>query len=446
MLGLLLASSAMALSVNIAPERTVRVTLEDSIKSAIANNGKLGAAAFDVEAAQAQLTEARARGWPIFEYEYQTAPVPGDVSQAIDSFFSGDVAWLHRMKVGVGLPIYSFGKLSTVKSLAKQGVTASYEQQRRELATVVSEVRQLYYGIQFGDDIRNLLADASKQIQERLNKAEAAGPDTSNPDSLPPTERLKLSVYLAEIEKRADEAEGKQALAREALRIQLGFPPRTRVVLAQVGQRKVNIRLGSLEKYISDAKTSKAEAQLLDVGTEAKRLEYKLEKQKSYPDIGVGGFFELGRTVGDVTGLSATDDFNDPFNFTRAGIGLQLKGRFDPHGAKARVKKKRSEYYKVKTQREIAKEGLSLQAYQAYIEAQTAKEQVVRAERSEKDARRLMFLTKSNLEIGVGDNNDYAESLKSVLLSRAQHLESIFNWNKSIAKLDEAIGVIPNGN
>lgn len=437
-----------------APKRSVRVTLEDCMRLAAQESGKVVAGGHAIDAALAQLDEAKARGWPVFEYEYRTAPVPQDVSDAVRSFFGADLSWLHTMKVGIGLPVYAFGKLSIAKQLAGHGVEAARELRRKEAAVAVAQARQLYYGIQFSDDMIGLLEDADRELTGKIDEdADGASDDASTEARDPgttvdtsktaPVEKLRLRILRTELRKRLDEAHRKRRLALAGLRIQLGFPDRTTLVLDRSGQRAAGVHLHSVARYMDDALAARPDARLVATGREAKRLEYELTRKEALPNIGVGGFFEVGRTIGEVRGLAATDDFNDPFNFTRAGVGVQLKGRFDPHGGSARTRRKQSEYYKVRTEAALAREGIGLEVEQAWLEAVDARTHMHRAEGAAKDARRLLFLTKSNLDIGVGEQAEYGEALKTLLLTQGQYYESIFQWNSALAKLDEKIGVTP---
>lgn len=433
-----------------APVHSVRVTLDDCVRLAAQESGKVAAGGHGIDAALAQLDEAKARGWPVFEYEYRTAPVPQDVSDAVRSFFGGDLSWLHTMKVGIGLPVYAFGKLSIARQLAGHGVDAARELRRKESAVAVAQARQLYYGIQFGDDMIGLLEEADRELTKKIDEdaddasAEARDPDAAvDTSKTAPVEKLRLRILRTELRKRLDEAHRKRRLALAGLRIQLGFPERTTLVLDRHGQRATGTQLHSVARYLDDALAARPDARLVATGREAKRLEYELTRKEALPNIGVGGFFEVGRTIGEVRGLAATDDFNDPFNFTRAGVGVQLKGRFDPHGGSARTRRKQSEYYKVRTEAALAREGIGLEVQQAWLEAVDARTHMHRAEGAAKDARRLLFLTKSNLDIGVGEQAEYGEALKTLLLTQGQYYESIFQWNSALAKLDEKIGVTP---
>jgi len=236
----------------------------------------------------------------------------------------------------------------------------------------------------------------------------------------------------------------KQELGLAALRTNLGLPSGAAIGIAHRALETVPMKLFSLDSYINRALSQRPDANLVEVGVEAKRLEYELERKKMLPDVGLGAFFEIGRTVGAIRGLTATDDFTNPFNYSRGGVGLQLKGRWDPHGGAARILKKQNEFFKVSLQRDMAKAGIALEVEQAYLDAKNAMAQVTRAKESESVARRLLFLTKSNMDIGVGENRDFTDALQLTLITRGQYFESVYEWDSAVAKLAEKTGVVPD--
>ncbi|MBI2974290.1 MAG: TolC family protein, partial [Deltaproteobacteria bacterium] len=392
----------LAEPVDLMPAAPLRMTLEDCIKIALEHNAKLQATGYAVDAARAQFREASAVGWPIVDYEYRSAPIPHDVSNAMDSFFSGDMAWWNKLKVGVGVPIYTFGKLSLAKEMAKSGIAASETQAFQERNSLVSKVRQLYYGVLLAEEVGRLVKEAYKRLDEEIKKREhdddAAGTEENEDDSYSPIENLKMKVFLFDLEKRLAEARQKEAIALEGLRVQMGLSSGTVFTVYSRKLRPVKTDLNLFDDYMQVALKNRPDVKLLSTGLEVKKNQYLLEKRKFFPDLGAGAFFEIGRTATAVQGVTATDDFNDPFNFTRAGIGVQLSGRFDFHGGNARIDKARSEYYKLNLEQMIAKEAVKLDVKDAYLKAKTAQANLGRARKAEKTARQLLFLTQSNYD------------------------------------------------
>lgn len=407
---------------------SLRLSLEDCLLLADQNNAKLTAADYAVEGAGWRHNEAKARFQPVLELTNRMAPVPTDAANAAQSFFEGELTFFNQTKVGVGLPIHAFGKLTTAKALAEQGIAAAKQQREKTREELRYDVKRLYYGILFGNEVMELTGDAIEKIGNQL-KREETDPEHS------PYEIAKLKVFKLEMEKRRAEAEVKRTLAHQALKLQMGLPPEQSFVLTDHYLEVDGPPLRSKEHYLQKAADERAEMELVDIGVKAKALEERLEKRRLLPNVGLGGFFEIGRTTENIRNLTVTDDFNDPFNYTRAGVGLEIKGNFDIHGARSRIRRLESEHHKALTEAALAKRAMALEIEEAYQEALRAKADLERAEERKKLARQMLFLSKSNIEVGVGDEEEYTDALQLVLLAKSEYFKAVFDYNSALARL-----------
>lgn len=410
------------------------LSLEDCIRIALVNNNKIQATEYGIDSAKAQLMEASAQFYPVFEYEWLSAPIPNDASDALGSFFRGELAWWNKIRVALGVPVYTFGKLSTAKDLARGGIVAAREMRKKEKISTVTSVRQLYYGILLAEELGRLITSAHDKLTGAINKSDGGRS---------PVDKLKAKVFLLDLENRLAETRDKELLALEGLRVQLGLSPDVAVMVYSDKLRPATVDLRPYENYIETALKNRPDVKLIEVGVQSRERQYKLEQRKFLPDVGVGAYMDIGATTGKVTGITTTDDYSDPFNFKRAGIGMQVKGKFDIHGQIARVRKAKSDYYKASLEHYMAKDGISLELKKAYLEANTALDDVTRADKAQSFARQLTFLTQSNSGIGVGEEQEYLDSLQMLLLTRGKYFEAVFNYNVALAVLDEKAGIIP---
>ncbi len=429
----------------------LKLTLDDCIERALMHNMKLKAAGKDVEAAYGQLTEAKAQFWPVLEYNYRMAPVPVDVDDAFNKFFEGQVTFFNSIHVGIGVPITAFGQLHMAKKLAQGGVEAARIKSRQAESDVIYQVKQIYYGIQFAKETIKLLNEAVEKINNKLKsngeeesegEEELSDEETKEEDplELDPYDRLQLKAFRTELERQLDMANQNLELAYDGMRIQLDLEPGVQIEL-DTNQLKPKLAdLDREEQFVDASMTYQHDVKLLDIGVETRRRQYKLEKYKLLPRAGFGFFMDFGRTTGEVRGLQLTDDFNDPFNYTRAGVGLQLKGTIDFHGAYGRIKKARAEYHKAAYERMIARRALTLDIRKAYLEAKKAKTNVARTKKELSMANQMMFLSRVNMDIGIGDRERYTDALKYVLLSRGRYFKAIFDYNMALAELEKRVG------
>lgn len=414
------------------------LTLDECVELALERNPKSNAMSYDVDAARAQLMEADALFWPVLEYRYRGAPVPKDVDRAINSFFDGQITFFNTLNLGIGAPIATFGQIQTLKRMAEGGIEAAKQNEVKEKSDTILQVKQLYYGMQFASEIQHLLSGARDELNGKIDDEEVKELPDINPIDL-----LKLKALSVELERRLAETEENARLAAEGMRIQLDFPPDASLALKDYHLEPIPVALSTLDKYVEASMANRPDAKLVEIGVLTKQRQHTLEKRKLMPKAIVGAFFEIGGTTSAVQGLQATDDFNDPFNFKRAGVGLQIEGRFDFHGAAARIKKTRAEYMKALLQSRIAKRGLSLETQKNFLQVKRLAENVRRAKRSESLARQQLFLAKSNIDVGIGETSEFGEALKSLLLARAEYFKTVFDYNIGLAQLEKVVGSGP---
>ncbi|MFH1829320.1 MAG: TolC family protein [Pseudomonadota bacterium] len=428
----------------------LKLTLEDCINRALERNMQLRAADKDIEAARGQLIEAKAQFWPVLEYKYRMAPVPTDVDDAFNKFFEGQVTFFNSIHVGIGVPLVTFGQLHMAKKLAQGGVEAATIRSKQAEGDVIYQVKQIYYGIQFAKETIKLLEEAVEKINNKLKsngeseeeekKKELDEEGEEDPLGLDPYDKLQLKAFKLELERQLERANENIELAYDGMRIQLDLEPGTEILLDSTQLKPKLASLDREEQFVDGGMLHQHEVKLLDIGVETKRRQYKLEKYKLLPRAGFGFFVDVGRTTGAVQGLQLTDDFNDPFNFTRAGVGLEVKGTIDFHGAYGRLKKAAAEYHKAAYERMIARRALTLDIRKAYLDAKQARQDVARTKKEWSVANQMMFLSKVNLDIGVGDRERYTDSLKYVLLSRGRYFKAVFDYNMALASLEKRIG------
>ncbi len=412
-----------------------RYSLEDCIGLALERNRRITAAGYDIEAAEGQLTEAKALFWPVMEYNYRVAPVPKDLDNAFNDFFRGNVTLFNSFHVGIAAPITTFGRLNTAKKMAERGVEAAQVKRRSTQYDTVFQVKRIYFGLQLARETERILEDAISKMSNKI-----AEEDEKEIKDLDPFDVIQLKVFRNELERRLAETKENAALALEGLKIQLDLDPNAEIELDSYSLKPLLHKLDEEKEYIEMAMEHQPESKLLDIGVDVKQKQYKLEKLKLAPKAGVGFFADVGRTVGEVTGPNFTDDYTNPFNYTRAGVGMQLSGDLDFHGATGRIRKARAEYYKATYERHIARRGLGLEMKKAYQLAQRLKDDVGRANEAQSLAQQMTFLSKLNIDTGIGDESKYADALKLVLLTRGQYFKTVFDFNVALADLERKIG------
>lgn len=415
----------------------LRLNYKQCVEMALQNNNLVQAARYKVLESKAKEKEAHPRGIPVIKYQHRIAPIPQDIDNAASSFFSGDIAVFNNFKLELGSPITTFGKLETAQDLAQLGIDASWFEQVKETDEMASKIYQIYQGLLLARELQALAGKAYDAIDGKINELEKER-------VIDQIAILKLKVALYEVEKKVEEAKKKEALGLYALKLQLGLEQDADFDIAGFSLLTVAYHLQPFDYYLERARTSMPEYRLLETAIKAKEQQLKLEKLNYAPNLGVGAFFDIGRSPG-VTGDEDESTFTNPFNFTKAGIGMELKGTLDFVQTGSKIRQTRAGLLGAIYKKRAAVHGLELELRKNHLEVLEAQGLKDRAAREKTAARQLVFLTKSNLDIGLGEKKDYLDALQSYLLFQGREYEAIFNYNVAVHNLKRRIGDLYEG-
>lgn len=409
-----------------------RMNLQECIAHALRSNDEIQVMHYDVLSSIAQKIEATKRYVPVVKYRYRFAPVPRDLDNPSEAFFSGDISVLNSIKVEAGVPITTFGKLTVSKELADIGIDASKLQKVRKANDVVLDIYKLYYGILLARDLKVLANKGLDAILEKIKELEGE----ENTDQL---QILKLKAILYQVEKKLDEAVKKETIAIAMLKFRVGLEDDVNFNIKDTYLSREKFDRRSYNELIAQSKEQRPEFTLLQYQVDSKDKMLKLEKNEYYPKLILGTFFEYGFSPG-IRGDESSNAFVNPFNFTRAGIGMELSSDLDFRKIKSKVEMAKAAHLKSVADQKSNSRLLEIDMKNAYLELEQKRNLLWRSEQEERSARQVVFLTKSNFDIGLGEKKDYLEALQSYLLVQAAVLENVYNFNVAVATVKSKVG------
>jgi len=415
-----------------AKEPSYRLSYEQCVAMALRNNDQIRAADRDIAVSAGKLEETHPRGIPVLKYEQRLAPAPRNIDDPGESFFNGEITVFNSVRVEAGSPISTFGKIKTAQALASIGVDASWLKKKKTSDEVALKIYQTYEGIYLAQDLLALSDEANKTIQGKVDELTQA----TTKDQLG---ILKLRMANYEVERQVQEAKKRKELAYSALKLLVGLEDNVILDVKPGTLAPVSFKIEPLEHYLDTSRNYLPDFKLIQAGVNAKEQKLKLEKLDPAPSLGLGGFVDLGRAP-YVSGAEKETNFTNPFNYTRAGIGFQLKGEFNYVQHKARLDQAKADLLKTIYEKRAAVGGLELDIKKTYLDLLEAKTLMNQAGTAKKDARQMMFLTKSNLDVGIGEKKDYLDSVQSYLIFSGRELEAIYNYNVAVAALKQRIG------
>lgn len=415
-----------------AKPKKIRFDLGQCVQAALKYNDQILATNYSITKAYARKQEAHPKGIPVIKYKNRMAPVPRDLDDPYNSFVDGQITLFNNLKIELGSVISTFGKISTAQDLAGIGIYAEELKAQQKTDDIILKVHKLYHGIVLARELLSLAGKANNTLKAKIRELETA----RIVDQL---QVLKLKFALYEIERKVEEARQKHEIALATLKFLVGvdqnqpFDIKTRSLLP------TRFQIRSFNSFLQLSKKHQPEYRLLDQGLKANELKLKLEQKKYLPNLGWGGFVDYGFAPG-VEGDERENTFTNPFNFTRLGVGIELSGEFDWVKTNAKIKQAKADLLKTVYEKRAANRGLELDLKKAYLELKRARSLMIKAKAEKKAAKQMVFLTKSNLDLGIGEKKDHLEAIQSYLLFQGRHLEAVFNFNVAVAEMQKRTG------
>lgn len=414
-----------------------KMSLKECVSRALRNNEEIKAAHYDVLASVARKVEATKRYVPVVNYRYRVGPVPRDLNNVAGSIFSADISVFNSIKIDVGVPVSYFGRLGVSKELADIGIDASRLQKHQKANEVILDIYKLYHGIVLARELKVLAFKGLDAVQSKIKELEKE-------EATDQLQILKLKAVLYQIEKKLDEAHKKETIALAMLKFRVGLEDDVKFNIKTTYLRRERFPYKSYKALLAESKDKRPEFKLLNHQVNAKYKQLQLEKKEYYPKLIFGTSFELGRAPG-IRGDEGDNAFLNPLNFTRAAVGFELSSELDFRKIKSKVDKAKAEHLKAIAQKRSNYRLLEIDLKNAFLDLEQKRKLLWRAEKEKRSARQVVFLTKSNLDIGLGEKKDYLEALQSYLLVQAAVHETIFKYNLSVATIKSKVGQLYDG-
>ncbi len=418
------------------------LTLEDCIKRALQFSPEVAEARYDVDVYRAKKLQADSHAYPQIEVVALAGPSPRakqeqlipsintDVGLTINGIFGG-------IDISVIQPLYSFGKLGHYQTAAQSGIKASSAGVNKKKADIVLRIKELYNGILFAQDLRNLLLELREDIARSIAKAEK-----QIADDAPWADEVniyKLKTLHAEITRNLNEADKSLEVAKSALKANIGMDVKDDIVIADT-RLSTEARLPELlDVYYYKASIMRPEYTQVSEGIKAKQSLLEAERTSYYPQIFLG-------LMATIHGSTNRDRIKNPyivdfFNQTKGAAFVGMKWGLDFGITKARILEAEAEHRKMLEKERFVKGAIPVQIKKAYLELQESFRNIKETERAVENSKKWLVIAMANFDMGLGEAKEIAEAAKSYALSKANYLMALYNQRQAFASLNYAAGL-----
>ena len=333
-------------------------------------------------------------------------------------------------------PLFTFGKLSSLKSAAQSGVEARKAGVLSVRNEVVYRVKTVYHALsylfslqQFLEELSQRAAKARELVEDKLLHH---SPDTTDIDL------MRLDVFQAETDRRLIELNSAVKLGLASLAVLIEAPRDKPIDIQDHDLRFREFEIQPEIQYMERAKSARPELRQLTELVAARRALIKVQEADYFPMFYLGGFYKFAEAPGrqEIDNPYLSDDFN--INVGGGGLGLEQKLSF--HMTTARRDQAKAEYQQALADQRQALQGIELEIKRAISNAVARRDSVKIALKGFKAGRSWVTATTLNFGVGFVPAKDLLEAFVAYSKVKVSFFDTIHEYDSAVAELSRAVG------
>jgi len=412
------------------------VTLNEALKLGLQNNLSILAERTVLEIAGARQSQARAANYPKVLGTAILAPINSVEGNAINAYENGKWGpWL-TSTLQILQPVYTWGKISSYKEAAAQGLEVAKAQTRKSESELVYEIKELYYGAVLAEQLVDFLQGGKNDVDELVKKATEdqakKRPDISRRDF------YRLKIFAAEASYRLEEAKKLRELARHALSLKLGFHPDTETLPSESALSPIELPIPEESLLRARLATERPELRQLHHGIAAKRALLEAEKANKFPMLFLGGQLELAYS--NVRQKQNSPFAFDPYNRSQIGVGIGVQWNFDFATTLANEQMGRAEISELERKEEYAQVGFVMELKKSLADLREMKTRVEESREAFQVGKRWLVSETMGYSAGLGEVKNVIDAYLARAKTAKDHWEAIYRLNMAWAGLDKTVG------
>ena len=381
----------------------------------------LGAAG-SVMASQSKVSQARSNYFPQISWSAtydRTHPagitsLPGGKG---DSYYDE-----YKTQVSLSQTLYDFGKTSTQVKVQALSANASQADLENVTSQIIFDVKQAYYGILQSKQSRDAYAEGVVQYQQHLDQAKSF----YEVGIKPKFDVTKAEVDLSQARLNLLKAENGLRIAKITLNNAMGVPKAPSYeVQDTTTYQDYPIVLETALKRGYDARPDLASA---SAKREAAQRSVDLARTGYYPVLsGNAGYGWSGQAYPLDKEWTVGATLNFPL--------------FSGFLTKSQVEEARANLEVAKANEEYIRQGIRFDVEQAYYNIKDAREGIVLAEVTVKQAQENRDLAQGRYAAGVGNTIEVTDALVAEINAKTAYINALHFYRLAIANLEKAMGV-----
>lgn len=427
---------------------TLEISLRDFIDLGLSNSGQIKYDKTSVDLAENRVSSAKdQRFLPSLNFRSEHALVPGVSSPGnfpeeeiyLDPNAKNDwdkVGVFNRLRITGVQPVFTWGSINKAISAAEEAVKATEFEFQAKKEDMEVRLFELYYSYVLALEIERLLKDAEdkiNQIENSLDDAQEEG------DDIDETDVYKFKVFKAQFGIQKAEVDESLVFVKQTWEYILRNENGTMYIPSIRYLDPLAAKLSGIDHYQNSAFLNRNELRGISTGKEALMKYIDYQKASNLPGLYLGFTTTFASTP--IRPRQPNPFISTPENTFNTAFGITIRQNLNFFQAKTQLDRVKIELRKMDYLSEAAKDGILLEVNQAYQKAAVAEVKVERTDEALLTTKQWLRMEQQDYDFGIGEVKDLIDAMKMELELRLKEKESIFEFNTSMAKLNNAAGI-----
>lgn len=418
-----------------------------AVRTALAQNARISAAASLELVARAHRAQARAARLPAVTAVLATGPslkaelVPGSAVASTQNTY-GDVG-LDDLSLAIGgrfelaQPLYTFGKISARQRAAEHELSARRAETDMTRADIAYQVAELYESLLFARDADRFFEETDHWLARTLEGAREAL-DTGGPATEQDIARYEAARAAGRLGWNRARAGRRQAEA--GLVVYLALPGGALPPLAEQGLEPLPAELPALEALVASALRHRPELVALKEASAAFAALARAEAAGNLPDLFALLFASAAYTPG--RDIADSRYVQDPLNGFYPGLLVGARWQLTLGMPRARADEQRALASQYAELERFARTGIPAEVLRAFEDVQRAKADMEAARGGVASAKRWLVRAEADAAIGLGGPDAVTDAASAYVELRLASFDAAFRHNVGLAALARATGTL----
>jgi outer membrane protein TolC len=445
-----------------------QVTLDEAVGLAVSNNRDVESARMNLRTARQQVREAWSSVFPTLDLDLsytRNVSVASNFLPAIIFDPAADPDELVAVKFGAdnvwNLQLRAEQPLFRATAFIGVGTAGRYESLQREivrgsLIEVATRVKLAYYAALLADESVRLSENSVRRVRQTLDETRKmfeAGISSSY-------DVLRLEVELANLEPNLRRSRNTAAAAKRNLAVELAVTEMDSIDVVgalrdedadeAVATANGRVRLAgvtedsaqrTIDELVVLARENRSDLRQLRYTEQLRQAELRVEQSEYLPTVSLFGTYSIAAQQNGSPAFFGSSGDQRAYG-RQVGVSVSLP-IFAGFRRPARTSQKRTAIDQVRTQASLLSDRIESDVKALYEEVGEAHSRARAQKFAVSQAQRGYGIARAQYREGIGSQLELTDAEVALRQSEFNYAEAIHDWLTAEARLDQAIGIVP---